>query len=417
MTFEELADNIGESIEDQREMDVHGMNVKSLRISSLDEEEEEDLVQTDDFEDEVSDEEEEGELMTLGFVVKPENPWSLFRQYFPSKAGGTPAWLDPKNLPTGKSILCDFCGDPLQFVLQVYVPLGEESTFHRALYVFMCPSMACLLHDQHEQWKRPPEVPSRSVKVFRCQLPRVNSFYSSNAPSGDGTTPALTAGASLCSWCGTWKGEKLCGNCRKARYCSSKHQTAHWRSSNSSHKVSCCQVEISHKESAPVSNTLWPEYEIIDEDEVKDEGKDDDENSNDNEPASSLISRNRTEGSYGKWMKHFPGNGDNRSWASFQERISRAPEQILRYSNSGQAKPLWPVSGGRPSRLDIPKCSYCGGTRIFELQVLPQLLYFFNVDNTEGSLDWATIVIYTCEQSCHGDIAYKEEFPWVQLVC
>ncbi|KAL0420076.1 UNVERIFIED_CONTAM: Programmed cell death protein 2-like [Sesamum radiatum] len=110
-----------------------------------------------------------------------------------------------------------------------------------------------------------------------------------------------------------------------------------------------------------------------------------------------------------------PGNGENRSWASFQERISLAPDQVLRYSSSAEAKPLWPVSSGRPSKLDIPKCNSCGGTRGFEFQVLPQLLYFFHVKDSEDSLDWATIVVYTCEASCEGGVGYKEEFAWVQL--
>ncbi|XP_051118959.1 uncharacterized protein LOC127243126 [Andrographis paniculata] len=409
------------------DVDANGGNISSLRISTVDEEDEEDEIQHDKVKDEVSeeeDEEEDGALVTLGFVEKPKTPWSLHRQYFPSKAGGTPAWLDPKNLPSGKSIHCDFCEEPLQFVLQVYVPLGEESTFHRTLYLFMCPSMACLLRDQHEQWKRQPEIPSRSVKVFRCQLPRVNPFYSSVAPPEDGTAQPLMDGAPLCDWCGTWKGDKLCGSCKRARYCSGKHQAAHWRSSSSSHKISCQQVKTSDEEAASArfdnrqtaaSNTLFPEYVIIDEDECED----DEEKSNDTGSSSSLISRSHTDSSYGKWMSYFEGHNDNKSWASFQERISRAPDQILRLncrdSSSGPAKPLWPVSSGRPSRLDIPKCSYCDSTRVFELQVLPQLLYFFHVEDTEDSLDWATIVIYTCEASCHGGAAYIEEFAWVQL--
>lgn len=52
------------------------------------------------------------------------------------------------------------------------------------------------------------------------------------------------------------------------------------------------------------------------------------------------------------------------------------------------------------------------------VQVLPQLLYYFCVKNEVDSLDldWATIVVYTCEASCEeGNVAYKEEFGWVQL--
>ncbi|KAL0435925.1 UNVERIFIED_CONTAM: hypothetical protein Sradi_0300400 [Sesamum radiatum] len=271
------------------DIDLSGEKLKSLHISSLDEEEDDEEAQNDDVEDEVSDEDDEEEdrvPMTLGFVEKPKNPWTLLRQYFPSKAGGT-----------------------------------------RTLFVFMCPSMTCLLRDQHEQWRRHPETPSRSVKVFRCQLPRVNSFYSSEAPAEDGTEQPLAAGAKLCNWCGTWKGDKICSSCRRARYCSGKHQTAHWRSGNSSHKVFCRQMDTSGKESeSAASHTLWPEYEIANEDE----GELDEEMTNDDGSASSLISRSRTDGYFGKLQTYFKGNGENRSWASFQERISLAPDQVLR---------------------------------------------------------------------------------------
>ena len=49
----------------------------------------EDQDQDDDFDDD-DDDDEEHEPITLGFVDKPKNNWSLRRQYFPSKAGGVP---------------------------------------------------------------------------------------------------------------------------------------------------------------------------------------------------------------------------------------------------------------------------------------------------------------------------------------
>lgn len=166
--------------------------LRTLKITSLDEEEDvEDASMVGDVyeEKEDDDDEEEGEEpVSLGFVERPKHSWSLSRELFPSVAGGTPAWLDPTNLPSGRYCLCDFCAQPLQFLLQVYAPLlHKESTFHRALFVFICPSMSCLLKDQHGQWKRQPEKAFRSVKVFRCQLPRFNSFYSSEPPRHNGS--------------------------------------------------------------------------------------------------------------------------------------------------------------------------------------------------------------------------------------
>ncbi|KNA21237.1 hypothetical protein SOVF_045130 [Spinacia oleracea] len=371
---------------------------------------------TDNMSDFDEDDDEDQVPVKLGFVEKSSQP--LLRQMFPCKAGGVPAWLDPVNLPTGKSCLCDMCGEPLQFLLQVYAPIAEkESAFHRTLYVFMCLSMTCLLRDQHEQWKRGPQKPSRSVKVFRCQLPLTNSFYSSEA-SKDGNAILLGTGAPLCAWCGSWKGDKACSSCKTARYCSEKHQVLHWRAN---HKTKCQQLSVSSKSCdgsciddgssneiiTAASKALWPEFEIIVGDEEL-SSSDADENSD------SLVSK-RMDETVNSLMDSFEGDDDRRSWATFQLHLAKAPEQVLRYSRDERAKPLWPTSSGRPSKADIPKCSSCGGTMTFEFQILPQLLYYFGVDNDVNSLDWATMVVYTCADSCEGSPAYKEEFVWVQL--
>jgi pre-rRNA-processing protein TSR4 len=49
------------------------------------------------------------------------------------------------------------------------------------------------------------------------------------------------------------------------------------------------------------------------------------------------------------------------------------------------------------------------------MQVMPQLLDFFRVKYERDSLDWATIVVYICWDSCDQNDSYKEEFVWVQL--
>lgn len=111
--------------------------LRALQITSLDDE-----AQVDGGGDFSDDEDEELLPVTLGFLEKPKNRWSLARQLFPSKAGGVPvrlkskfslfrgiflmktlsfffliqAWLDPVSLPSGKSCLCDICGEPLQFL-------------------------------------------------------------------------------------------------------------------------------------------------------------------------------------------------------------------------------------------------------------------------------------------------------------
>lgn len=227
---------------------------------------------TESEEDDEEDEEKEDDPMILGFVRTPENPHSLTRHFFPSKAGGTPAWLDPINIPTGLDSCCGICGNPLQFLIQVYAPIEEkDDAFHRTLSVFMCPSMACLQQDQIEQRKLPMEKPSRSLKVFRCQLARENPFYPVDPPKHDGHDAPLSSGVTLCSWCGTWRGGKICSGCKMARYCNRQHQVNHWRTG---HAADCRQI-LSMSTSVvagsqndylvkAASTHLWPELEIID---------------------------------------------------------------------------------------------------------------------------------------------------------
>ena len=65
--------------------DATGDPVDKLKAIQNDDVEYQD--EDDDFDDE---EEEEDDPITLGFVDKPKNEWSLRRQYFPSKTGGVP---------------------------------------------------------------------------------------------------------------------------------------------------------------------------------------------------------------------------------------------------------------------------------------------------------------------------------------
>lgn len=120
-----------------------------------------------------------------------------------------------------------------------------------------------------------------------------------------------------------------------------------------------------HSFEAVVCKTLWPEYEIIQEEESEYAV----EMSEDNVRARSFVSRNQTDNtmtslleafevciiivvilSYGCYSEYFflgvsrcllkslicllylqQGDSDRKSWASFEERIGMAPEQVLRY--------------------------------------------------------------------------------------
>eukprot|EP00250_Pteridium_aquilinum_P004202 c14429_g1_i1 orf=145-1374(+) len=378
--------------------------------------------------EDIDDDEEEEELpVVVGFLQKPEHPWSLSRHLFPSKAGGAPAWLDPINLPQGEDILCGICGKPMQFLLQVYAAIeGREHAFHRTLFVVMCPDMACLHKDMENQRKISQEKSCRSVKVFRCQLHRINKFYRKDPPKDNELDSPIGKGVPLCSWCGTWKGEKLCGGCKKARYCSRHHQLEHWKSSH----AAICKAQVAYAgkpiedlegklskvelkdalqqadTNVPACSKLWPEFEIIDEEE----GCDEESTSSGN----MAIIGSGKEDDISRQFQEVEPSLEQQHWASFQARLARAPGQVLRYCRAQDAKPLWPRLDERPATSSIPACPICKEKRIFEFQVLPQLLYFFKVPNDPDALDWGTLAVYTCDASCMSSKAYVEEFVWVQ---
>lgn len=45
---------------------------------------------------------------------------------------------------------------------------------------------------------------------------------------------------------------------------------------------------------------------------------------------------------------------------------------------------------------------------------MPQLLNHLKVDSLGESIDWGTLVVYTCAENCGAENKYAEEFIWKQ---
>ena len=86
---------------------------------------------------------------------------------------------------------------------------------------------------------------------------------------------------------------------------------------------------------------------------------------------------------------------------------------MVRYAK----RPLW-VSDENTPEDPVPPCPLCSGPRAFEFQVMPQALNHLALDKDIGqeSLDWGTLAVYTCKDSCNpvDSPAYKNEFIWRQ---
>jgi pre-rRNA-processing protein TSR4 len=75
---------------------------------------------------------------------------------------------------------------------------------------------------------------------------------------------------------------------------------------------------------------------------------------------------------------------------NFQAVIAAHPAQVLRYRIDEGAQPMW----GRlaPIPVAVPPCDRCGAQRRFEFQILPQMLAFLGLEDSDAdALDWCVV--------------------------
>lgn len=372
--------------------------------------------------------------MYLGFgtVVEPHLSYRLLAHYLPlGKVGGKPAWLNPVNLPSSSSLLCRVCEQPMAFLLQVYAtnPGDEAHSFHRTLYFFICRNQECSRTND-----------ASNIRAFRCTLARCNDFYSPEKPfdpdlDGEIADPYWKPSyPHLCELCGCFATKK-CARCESVWYCCREHQTADW---NAVHKLECCAPKlptdecaeeqaaddsitlVKPKRSKSANGFVFPEYAI--EMDVERSSKYNLPESDDESPDVDIKERIKEFQDYAKAHKDvcsvelaeqdaedIDGSlGEDSAFKRFGKIIALNPEQIIRYDRGGV--PLLSTDYA-PSMPVIPPCSLCGCSRNFEMQIMPNLLALIGVDRLGNSIDWATLLLYTCSKNCPiPDHGYAEEF-------
>ncbi|XP_062542166.1 programmed cell death protein 2 isoform X1 [Armigeres subalbatus] len=334
----------------------------------------------------------------LGFL-EPCEEWLLANKFFRSKVGGKPAWLELKNIPIPKDLLCDGCEEPCIFLCQVYAPLeDQEKCFHRMLYLFVCSNASCYQVNQ-----------SKNIKVLRSQLPRSNDHYDFDPPKEDKPSEPVPSPVPLCVVCGC-RGPQQCSKCRKVNYCGVVHQRLDWKQN---HKAVCGATTIVDNKNQN-SNILFPQYEIVTEPEEIEQTTKLTEEENvkkQMEEYDKLVEQGKigelSEVSESE-MDTYAEQLEDKHFEKFKQRVAFDPDQVLRYDRKG--KPLW-LSPIVPS--EIPDCELCHGPRVFEFQIMPQLLNSLKNEN----IDWGTLAIFTCEQSCSTpDNCYIKEYVFKQDV-
>ncbi|CAM9264410.1 unnamed protein product [Laminaria digitata] len=382
------------------------------------------------------------------------------------KAGGWPVWLNPRDLPASQDMRCGECTHPLAFLVQLYCPLDhEDDAFHRCLYVFCCPKASCSKNSSVKalrcQLPRDnafyPYEPDDNVPAAASAGSEEEASVLAKRQAG--ADPAAW-GVNVCCVCGQLA-KSACSKCRTARYCGREHQAEHWKKGG--HKKSCsvnasapssentlstAQVPGSGKTEAKgdvrapqqrIKASVFREFEVAVRPEpppppvapdgrtAEDtlvgkmglgDGGDGDSNAEDGEDDDSKLSQAELDKVAG-----VHGVKDNVT-LKFLTRTQANP-QVVRYDETGGG-PLWSSSNGLPGKSDVPPCPRCGQARKFEFQVMPHLLHHLGVDENATALDakvvaarrelgaaplttgecmdWGTLAIYTCPDSCPSSV-------------
>ncbi|CAG0902122.1 unnamed protein product [Cyprideis torosa] len=371
---------------------------------------------------ELSDTEEglEEDICHIG-IPKSSPAWSLRSKFFPCKLGGPPAWLALSRLPSPASMACQHCDDPTLFLTQLYSPIDSDpSAFHRTLFVFVCPKPKCSRPNDPGCFKVFRQCKfTCALLALRNQLPMENRFYPPSPPvmeeAGSEEPSAQAFGTALCWLCGSL-GPKRCGSCSKASYCSKAHQVEDWRRG---HKQECKgpkeECEGSSKCKGPPEGpkcrpgVFFPEFELEIESVVM---EDDEETDGDEGDVPDSPDDAETRALEAMAQKDQGG----KAWKRFRGFCRENPEAVVRFERDGT--PLHISQGHEDEQKVPPDCETCGAPRRFEFQLLPQLLNKLQLDDQMGdSLDWGTVLVYTCSKNCSPDyelyspeVVFKEDF-------
>ncbi|XP_035868297.1 programmed cell death protein 2-like isoform X3 [Phyllostomus discolor] len=287
-----------------------------------------------------------------------------------SKLGGLPDALPAVAAPRP---VCERCRQPLALVVQVYCPL-ESSPFHRLLHVFACPSPRCASGGE------------RSWKVFRSQFLQMRK---KEAPD----TQKQENGLAAEYWC---EGADDWGSDNEER--PSPQLTLDFGNDSNSAKdidwtsqlqdlrlqdtVPGAAVPVLPGVPSMVPQFLSYYICVVDEDDY-----------------SGVVSLDHA----------------HSLLREYQQREGIDMEQLLsqRYSWSGE--PLF-LTCPTSEVTELPACSHCGAQRIFEFQLMPALVSMLRSADSGLSVEFGTVLIYTCEKSCwpRNQQTPMEEFCVVQ---
>ncbi|XP_064480765.1 programmed cell death protein 2-like [Ornithodoros turicata] len=369
------------------------------------------------------------------FLGLKDEPICGSTSFSTNKLGGLPDWTKAASRSTPE-LGCPLCGRKLLFALQIYSPLDRTSFYHRTLYIFCCINPSCW--NKSESWKvirsqedakteSPPQPHTAGVSDWLDEQDVWGD------PSDSGNVDPIAAELP----------QTLQNLALSSATASGSHtETIMEDTSFELEAVSEVQVEL------PVANVKEIFGELRQNEQQRCDALQDisgtfrsyyievveepgsDQSELDSHVHSLLQQYQCTEGSvftkssneaaekrvnYAEehYEKTNIRHGDE-VFYKFHKRLRRHPDQLIRFCWNGE--PLF--ISKQPCTLKVADCIRCGANRCFELQIMPALIRNLQLEGVsfQGSpVEFGTVLIYTCKQSCWSETdSWAEEFVFVQ---
>jgi len=383
--------------------------------------------------------------------------------HYSSKIGGTPDWPVPLHKINLDMLKCTICGNYLALVAQVYAPLtlsGKEIN-ERVLYILGCTSPNCGLDpaswctirfqknvsqegaagvDQTESVgdlsAKPSDcasIPSNVLHVHgwqeastSCHRPDEKGWGDENSWGGDaadGNNEPDTISL-----------QELQSSLLEAGYLAAAAATRHHHVSNQGQETQSSSQDVETLgQRNPESNLpTLPCFYMYSNSEVLLQDRNANVNGKFQESAESkplpAVEEHTAavEGVEELWEgeEYEPDHSlsADQTYLKFKKKLDLNPEQCYRYCFGGQ--PLW----AREVQEQAGTCAACGGPRVYEMQLMPPLLYFLQqaYKDLPPSLyathdwEWSTVIVFSCAQSCSqgaGDqpMIVSEQTEWTVI--
>ncbi|KAI9314220.1 programmed cell death protein 2 [Dichotomocladium elegans] len=350
-----------------------------------------------------------------------------------TKIGGVPIWLDPERPPSPEILTCKICKKPKYLIFQGYAPLNN-SAYHRVIYVWGCNNRGCmrkegsfsvlrshLVDPEYLAAQKRKEEEKRKKEELRKQ--QASPFGAGGFQLGDlwGAAPTSMMQNTM---------PTFASMASKTADSSKKDPLAESLAKMSLNATPRTVIPPEAIVSFPAVN-LW-----IDEEDLTNLANMGIDMSRyqhyvdmENELLESAADEEWSGEAYEK--QHLP-RGVDKLFKKFMERVECEPSQCVRYEMGGT--PLLYHQLQKPPQAMAGRCNHCGAPRIFELQLMPNILSVLPVSDyastgsTDGQnkrinswdvgMEFGTVLVFVCEKDCHPDSmelpSHVEEYAIVQ---